>query len=959
MKKFRSLIAAVLLLAFCLLGAACGDSAALDTPQGFDIDDENTLTWAEVNEARQYDVEIVNVQSTETATAVTRRNSYSLSELAEGDYEIRVRAIGGSRNALQSEWSDPVRFHKDFESGLVYTLINQNSEYAVTRVGSAEGIVTIEDVYRGKPVTRIEDSAFRAANRVTQVIIGKNVRSIGEKAFYNCAALTRVEIPDSVTEIGSAAFQVCNKLESVRLSSSLTALPDYLFAYCRALKEVQIPEGVQSISESAFYACSALTALSLPDSLTTIGEYAFAEMDALQSITFGSRISSIGANAFYSEDALGELNFAPLAEGVQLVIGENAFAKCVSLQTVTLPEGLSRIDGEAFYLCDSLSEVDLPESLTAVGDFVFHATALFAAQEEGDGLVYADNWLVGLSDAGRATLKRLVGEGEPAEGTAFFRDDVVGVASNSFVNCPELQTVTFPSSMKYICSYAFYGNPVLYSVIINRDGGNVQNIGEYAFAGNKSLSFLRLGEGLVTIGSYAFYGCSQLNNSNTGNSDDLIPSTVRRIGTYAFNETGFFSGNSAEDTNGVVYVGDWVVGYSEKQSTVTLKSEVKGIADYAFYGDDVLESVQGLNRVSVIGRGAFMNCYSLAQANLGDNLTTIREYTFRNCSALFRVAFPARLETIEQFAFENCQAFQSADLSATRLKTVGMGAFYGAGVNELSLPDTLETIGDYAFYALSITDLTIPDSVKTVGIRAFALCASLENVNFGGNIVSIGDYAFRGDGAITSVVLPESLERLGSFAFYECPALKSVKMGENLKSIGDYAFAGSALESIILPEHLQSVGACAFIYCEALSYARLPASGCTYGKNAFYGCYFLTIYAGGTDGSLWSGRWNPSYCPVVLGCTFSEEGYLVSVTAGNIVNPYAFFGYKPPVREGYAFAGWATHPAGEVAYDIDGVWTAPAGTVLYAVWTEVPPESETPPEGEQTPQGGETSGEAQ
>ena len=146
MKKFRSFLAFCLLLAIALLGTACGGESELNTPQGFEIDDENILSWVEVENARQYDVEIVNVQSAETTTGVTRRNNYSLSELQEGDYDIRVRAIGGSRNALQSDWSEPVRFHKDFESGLVYTLINQNSEYAVTRVGSAEGVVTIEEI---------------------------------------------------------------------------------------------------------------------------------------------------------------------------------------------------------------------------------------------------------------------------------------------------------------------------------------------------------------------------------------------------------------------------------------------------------------------------------------------------------------------------------------------------------------------------------------------------------------------------------------------------------------------------------------------------------------------------------------------------------------------------------------------------------------------------------------------
>lgn len=87
---------------------------------------------------------------------------------------------------------------------------------------------------------------------------GKPVTKIDESAFENCDFIKSVEIPDSVTSIGMFAFHGCTALESVKLSNALTQLNESLFADCESLTSIEIPNGVVSIRDGAFSGCSAL-----------------------------------------------------------------------------------------------------------------------------------------------------------------------------------------------------------------------------------------------------------------------------------------------------------------------------------------------------------------------------------------------------------------------------------------------------------------------------------------------------------------------------------------------------------------------------------------------------------------------------------------------------------------------------------------------------------------------------
>lgn len=963
MKQLKRIFLAVLSLSFVLLIAACREEI-LGTPTGLNMDETYTLYWRGVADARSYSLEIKNVGSGDTEYESSHRTYFSLESLSPGDYEVKIQAIGGSLNAIRSEWSEPLALHRERDSGLAYSPINGNTEYEVTKLGTAVGDVVIEEKYRGKPVTSIAESAFRGKGntRITSVKVGENVTSIGASAFYNCTALKSVELPDGITFMGEAAFQGCTKLESINIPAQLTYLPAHVFNYCRALKHIELGDKIVSIGDSAFASCSSLTDIVIPDSVVSIGDSAFAECTVLSSAEIGRGIKYIDNYAFSECPALEYVNFPVEAEG--LVLGNYVFRGAEKLISVALPEGTEEIGTYTFYRCSSLNEVQIPASVKKIGEFSFHDTALYQRQSGlGNGFVYADDWLVAVSPETKLTFTNL-------DASYFTGHEVYGIADNTFVTetemgttgCPELREITLPDSLRYIGEYAFYGCPRLTKVVTQSEASELVEIGNRAFQNCGMLVNVQfLGSKLKRVGNYAFLNCTTLGNNEDETYERLLPESVEQVGTRAFNGTSFYTSVASGD--GVVYAGRWLVGTNNlTDSAITVKDGITGIADYAFYQCEALEYVSGNGSVRNYGYGAFMNCVNLQRLDrFNSGLTVIPDYLFSGCTSLTSVSadgdyveFPRALTRIGAGAFENCGSLTDVILEDTAVTEIGDGAFYGcSGIAEVTFPETLERICDSAFYdALLIPEVVLPESLTELGASAFGGCSSLSSVTFGGNLEKIGDLAFSFCTSLQEISLPDNIRELGDYAFYQCLSLEKVSLGQ-VRTIGDYCFGVTPITEIRLPATLKHIGDRAFKSCYNLTSVLIEydpsawdpedLSPPSVGIHAFLGCNRLTIYAASplSVSEDWNNRWNSGFRPVVWGATLSEEGYVLSVTVGeeNFSNPFARWGFTAPAREGYRFIGWsASENAAEAEYGVNDLAEVAPGTTLYAVY--VPAEAD-------------------
>jgi hypothetical protein len=104
------------------------------------------------------------------------------------------RAEGHEYQDCICKYCDSIKYAE----GLIYTPINNNTEYEVTSAGlCTDSIVYIPEMYNGKKVT-----------------------SIGADAFINRAFIFSIVIPNSVEDIGSSAFNNCDSLTSITFNGT-------------------------------------------------------------------------------------------------------------------------------------------------------------------------------------------------------------------------------------------------------------------------------------------------------------------------------------------------------------------------------------------------------------------------------------------------------------------------------------------------------------------------------------------------------------------------------------------------------------------------------------------------------------------------------------------------------------------------------------------------------------------
>ncbi|MBE5796385.1 MAG: leucine-rich repeat domain-containing protein [Clostridiales bacterium] len=113
------------------------------------------------------------------------------------------------------------------------------------------------------------------------------------------------------------------------------------------------------------------------------------------------------------------------------------------------------------------------------------------------------------------------------------------------------------------------------------EGKPVTMIDKNAFANKSDLTHVVLPEGVTSIGTRAFEGCT--------NQCINIPSTVQTIGAYAFTECDCLT-NIAFPA-GITIIPEGVCAGCDELTTVTMSEDVTNIGKKAFYRCNILESM--------------------------------------------------------------------------------------------------------------------------------------------------------------------------------------------------------------------------------------------------------------------------------------------------------------------------------------------------------------------------------
>lgn len=203
--------------------------------------------------------------------------------------------------------------------------------------------------------------------------------------------------------------------------------------------------------------------------------------------------------------------------------------------------------------------------------------------------------------------------------------------------------------------------------------------------------------------------------------------------------------------------------------------------------------------------------------------------------------------TIDQYLGESNTVEIPSFINEIPVVSIGEGAFYGAqvvrvtlpeylqrienaafgesAIQEITFPVSLAKIGDGAFALTRLQHVVIPDSVESIGVAAFSSCFDLSSIKLSNSLKALSEYCFFENTHLTQIDLPEGIEVIGDECFYFCTELQSVSLPTSLRNIGEMSFANcSLLTDIKLPEGIKAVGDSCFLDCTSLMSMFIPST---------------------------------------------------------------------------------------------------------------------------------------
>mmetsp|Transcript_3229 Transcript_3229/g.3570 ORF Transcript_3229/g.3570 Transcript_3229/m.3570 type:complete len:328 (+) Transcript_3229:112-1095(+) len=197
---------------------------------------------------------------------------------------------------------------------------------------------------------------------------------------------------------------------------------------------------------------------------------------------------------------------------------------------------------------------------------------------------------------------------------------------------------------------------------------------------------------------------------------------------------------------------------------------------HACRGLRMLTEVVFHNKVTEIGRQAFMYCSNLQPIELPAGLLRVEDDAFFNCTSLRgEIVIPASVQYMGDAVFNGCKSLRSAVFAPT--SNVELGRFMFNGCSDLrfvTLPHNLRSIPAGFFYGCtSLAHLQIPVSVTVIGMNA--LCGSgLRSVTISENVHQIDREAFGNCFFLERVIIYSTNLNLRTNIFVDCPLLSTI-----------------------------------------------------------------------------------------------------------------------------------------------------------------------------------------
>ena len=192
----------------------------------------------------------------------------------------------------------------------------------------------------------------------------------GELSYTEAAAVTDL----SKMTLTRKTFKTFNEFQYF---TSVKTVPSSYFSTI-GLREITFPKSITTIGSSAFKGCVNLTAVVMNEGVKTIYSEAFSGCTKMTSIYLPESVTSIGGGLFYGCSALTKVEILCRIRSFPYYYSSGNyygfFEGCSSLTSINIPESVTTIGDWAFRGCSSLTSISIPESVTSIGSRVFYGS---------------------------------------------------------------------------------------------------------------------------------------------------------------------------------------------------------------------------------------------------------------------------------------------------------------------------------------------------------------------------------------------------------------------------------------------------------------------------------------------------------------------------------------------------------------------------------------------------------
>lgn len=414
--------------------------------------------------------------------------------------------------------------------------------------------------------------------------------------LYGSSSITSLVIPETVSYEGTEYTVVAminrwqswqDNISSVTLPATLQSIGDYAFWYYRNLTYIEIPASVTNIGYEAFGGADNLHSIKLNSTTPPVcngnmGGSSQKKVLIPDGCYHDYRIAAGWNNHIIIPETpiAVTVNVSTAGDLGRLVLEEAGYLQEVNKLTVT--GELNADDWTSLQSMTNLIEVDLNGVLNT----------------EIPELQFSDGWAIEkvvlpskLTKIGRYAF-RYSGIKE-----ILFPETLSSIDREAFSNCYFLTKVLFSNFISYISDYAFEHCSSLTEVSLPN---SITSMGSCAFNECYNLVKANIPEGLSVLPSYTFSNCDL--------HEITIPSSLKTIGRYAFQNNSNLRVNFSEGLDAIEYC--------------------------AFNNCNALDTLELPSTLRTIQSSAFLDCKGLKKVTLSSSLRECSGSPFSGCDNL-------------------------------------------------------------------------------------------------------------------------------------------------------------------------------------------------------------------------------------------------------------------------------------------------------------------------------------